>query len=124
MAHQQSDTGHAVATAQRREVGIQLDQAGVDEVHPPVRHDALCQQRVEDVPVENKQAPDLTGQPKGVVQGGMVVGTQVAAEPHQGTVNSRGHGIECVASSADPKAQLAPRIPPCPPVPSTSPTSF
>jgi CheY-like chemotaxis protein len=91
MPHDQPAALDAVRTAQRAQLRVQADQAVADEFHPAV----LARQRVEDASVEDKHAPHLAGGAQGVVQGGMVVGTQVAPEPQQGTVQRLGHGPQC-----------------------------
>jgi hypothetical protein len=57
----------------------QRDDRFVDELDAAVR----ARQRVEDVAVEDEGAPDPPGRSAGVVERGMVLDAQVAAEPDQ-----------------------------------------
>ncbi len=57
----------------------------------------LTRQRVEDRAVEDEAAPDLARGAQRVVQRGVVVGAQVAAQPDQRAIQGFVHGLECAA---------------------------
>ena len=77
--HDQPGPGHTVRQCQRRQCGVQLDQAMPDELDAPVR----ARQPVQNLAVKDKQTKHLPAGAQGVVQGGVVVRAQVAAKPDQ-----------------------------------------
>ena len=91
VAHQQGGAFDAVRSRQRAQFGVHADQAVADEFHAPV----LPRKRIKDVAVEDEGAPHLARRAQRVVQGGMVVGAQVAAQPDQGFVNGLVHAAKC-----------------------------
>jgi DNA photolyase len=78
---------HDQAAAATAEGGVELPDRVPDELDAPVRARG---ERVEDLGVEAERAVDAPRLLQRVVQGGVVVVAQVAAEPHQGGVV--GHG--------------------------------
>ena len=79
------DQAGAFATmpgAHGAQFGVQLQHAGVDELHPPVG----AGQRIEDLGVEHEHAPDLPALFERMVQRCVVLHPQVAPEPHQAAV--------------------------------------
>ena len=77
--HDQPGPGHAMRQGQRRQCGVQLDQAMPDELDAPVR----ARQPVQNLAVKDKEAKHLPAGAQGVVHGGVVVCAQVAAKPDQ-----------------------------------------
>ena len=104
--HDQAGPGLASQLAQGL---VQLHQGLADELHPAVTPG----QGVQDGLVEDEDGMHLAAGAQGLVQGGVVMGPQVAAEPHQaGRVvrvvgfvqGSRGHGqAGCVKSPSCPR---------------------
>jgi hypothetical protein len=80
VAHDQAHAFHAVRGGQCTQFGIQADQAVADELHTPVGPGQGFQDRA----VEDKSAPHLPRCPQRMMQGRMVVGAQVAAQPDEG----------------------------------------
>ena len=77
--HHQPGPGYAMRQGQRRQCGVQLDQAMPDELDAPVR----ARQPIQNLAVKDKEAKHLPAGAQGVVQGGVVVCAQVAAKPDQ-----------------------------------------
>ena len=89
---------HDQAAAQFAQGCIELGDAMPDELDTPV---GACRQRVKDCGVEDKHAIDPAVPRHGVMECGVVVDAQVAAEPDQsgrvGGVFGCGHGVSLVA---------------------------
>jgi hypothetical protein len=109
VAHDQAGAFHAVRRGQRAQFGVHAHQAVADELHAPVG----ARQRVEDVAVEDEGAPHLARGAQRVVQRGVVVGAQVAAQPDQGAVQGLVHRLQCasVPRAAGIKSSMAFRPP-------------
>jgi hypothetical protein len=88
VAHDQAHAFHAVRGGQCTQFGIHADQAVADELHAPVGPGQGFQDRA----VEDKGAPHLPRCPQRMVQGGVVVGAQVAAQPDEGAGQRFVHG--------------------------------
>lgn len=80
--HDEPRMRDTVARAQRPQLLVELAHTGVDELDPPVP----AWQRLQDVGVEHEDAPHPPRGAQGVVERGVVVRPQIAAEPHQGAV--------------------------------------
>ena len=88
VADEQAHAVQAVRAAEQPHLPIEVGQALVNELHPPVG----ARQRVEDVGVEDERAPDPSRRPQGVIQRGVIVHAQVAAKPHERAVQGLVHG--------------------------------
>jgi len=71
---------HDESTAKAAQLGVQLDQAGVDETYAAI----VARQAGQDVGIEDEYAVDGAGSAQCMVQRGMVESAQVAPEPDQG----------------------------------------
>jgi hypothetical protein len=81
---------HDEVAAPGAQPGLQLGHAAVDEFHPPV---GARRERIEDFAVEDEGAVDAPGRAQRVVEPGVVVAAQVAAEPEKrGVVRLHGSG--------------------------------
>ncbi len=89
VAHDQPGALDAVRGRERTQFGVDADQAVAYEFDAAV----LPGQGVEDVAVEDEDAPDLARGAQCVVQCGVVVGAQVAAQPDQGAVQRAWRGV-------------------------------
>ena len=79
--------GAHLIVRQGRELAVELDDAGVDELDTPVR----TRQWIENLGVEHEHAPDLARGAQGVMQRCMVIDAQVAPKPDQGGVQKLLH---------------------------------
>jgi len=87
MAHDQSRAGQTGPLAQ---VPVEFQQRFANELDPPV----AAWQRQEDGGIENEDAVDLAARLERVEQGGVVMGPQVPAKPHQAGVVRRFHNMQ------------------------------
>ena len=90
VAHDEPAAGRAAACGQLLQAVVQLQHAGVDELHAPV---AARGQRIQDVGVEHEGAVHALMAAQRVVERGVVVATQVAAQPHQGAGGRSRHAV-------------------------------
>jgi hypothetical protein len=67
-----------VLGAQGAQLFVQVHQAVVNELHPPI----LPGQSIQNFAVKHEHAPHVVGAAQRVVQGGVVAGTQITAKPH------------------------------------------
>ena len=88
MHHQQPGVVDSVRLGQCLQCGVELGQRLHDEINPPV----CARQRVENLAVQHEKAENLSAGAQGVVQGGVVVRPQVAAEPDQSALVLFAHG--------------------------------
>ena len=82
---------HDEPAAQRAQRSVQLGHRGVDEFDPAVGLQPFGQQFVQDVGVEHEHAPHRPAGAQRMVEGGVVVDAQVAAEPDQSGSGVVGH---------------------------------
>ena len=78
-----------VRTRDIAQASVELDQRVADEGHAPV----VPGQSVQDVGVEDEHAPDAAAGLERVVQGGVVLRAQVAAEPYEGSLEGHYFGV-------------------------------
>jgi len=83
VAHQQPHAFGAVAAPERAQLLVEVDERLVDELDPPVRLQAALEQRLQDVGIEHKDAPDALALAQRLMQCSVVVAAQVAAQPDQ-----------------------------------------
>jgi hypothetical protein len=79
VAHDEPGVRHAVRPGQLAQLLVEPLQAVADEFDAPVG----ARQRIQDRAVEHECAPHAPGRAQGLVQGGVVLGAQVATQPHE-----------------------------------------
>ena len=84
------DQAHAVIAALLTALGkcgIQFVQTGVDELDAPVRDKTACEQRIENVPVEQENAPHAAGSEQRVVQCCVIFAAKITSKPDERTID-------------------------------------
>ena len=79
---------HREAAAERFECRLQLDDGVPDELDATI---GAVGERIEDLGIEHEHAPDRACLLQGVIQRGVIVGAQIAPEPHQRAVVAGTH---------------------------------
>ena len=82
VAHDQAGARRSAALGERLQHLVQLQHAGVDELHTSV---LSAGQRLENVGIEDKQAVHLIKPAQRVIERGMVGAAQVTPHPYQRT---------------------------------------